>query len=130
MKNNSEKIALINKLRAGLHNFLDCLIDIYAMQDSDEKPKNKPISLELTSSEDEYLSVKQLSQKFPIFSESSIRRFIFDPHKAYCIGESNGFNQKCVKRIGRKVVINVREFKEWVEQHKEGEIKQTILAKK
>ncbi len=54
------------------------------------------------------LSVKQLSQIFPAFSELSLRWIIFNK-------KTNGAHV-FVKKIGkRKIVIDSLKFKEWVE---------------
>lgn len=57
---------------------------------------------------DEYLTVAQLSQRYPAFSEGSIRWLIFNE-------KINGFS-KVVRRIGRKVVIRLSAWKEFLEE--------------
>lgn len=57
---------------------------------------------------DEYVTVSQLAKRFPAFSEGSIRWLIFN-------GEINGFN-KVVRKLGRKVILNLREFRKFIEQ--------------
>ena len=58
---------------------------------------------------DEYVTVSQLAKHFPAFSEGSIRWLIFNSH-------INGFN-KVVRKIGRKVILNMKEFKKFIEDH-------------
>lgn len=57
---------------------------------------------------DEYVTVAQLAQRFPAFSEGSIRWLIFNE-------QTNGFN-KVVRRIGRKVVIRLSAWREFLEE--------------
>lgn len=56
---------------------------------------------------DEYVTVAQLSQRYPAFTQGSIRWLIFN-------GEKTGFN-KVVRKIGRKVILSLNEFKRFVE---------------
>jgi hypothetical protein len=58
-------------------------------------------------------SVKQFSQRYPAFSESSLRYHIF--HE-----KTNGLN-RAIRRVGRKVIISEPDFIEWIE--KQGEVK-------
>lgn len=58
--------------------------------------------------EDEYLSVAQLSERYPAFSQNSIRWLIFN-------GKTNGFN-KVVRKIGKKVILSLHEFKKFIEE--------------
>lgn len=53
-----------------------------------------------------YLTVKQLPLHYPAFTENSIRWLIF--HE-----KTNGFCH-CVRRIGRKVLIDISEFEAWI----------------
>lgn len=57
--------------------------------------------------EDEYLTVSQMAQRFPAFSQGSIRWLIFNM-------ETNGFS-KVVVKIGRKVVLKLSAFKQFLE---------------
>lgn len=54
-----------------------------------------------------YLKVSQMAEKHPAFSEASLRYLIFNETK-------NGID-KCIKRVGRKVLINEEKFFEWLE---------------
>lgn len=56
-----------------------------------------------------YLTPKQLPQKHPAFTESSIRYLIFN-------AETNGF-KSCLKRIGRKILIDEAKFLQWIESY-------------
>lgn len=54
-----------------------------------------------------FSSVKEISKAYPnAFSESSIRWLIFNE-------KSNGFFS-CVRRLGRKVLIDLDEFESWI----------------
>lgn len=61
-----------------------------------------------TNKSDEYVTVAQLAQRYPAFSEGSIRWLIFN-------SSTNGFN-KVVRKIGRKVIINLQDFREYIEE--------------
>ncbi len=61
----------------------------------------------------EYLTVRQLSQKHPAFPEGGLRWFIFNEHQ-------NGF-AKCVRRVGRKVLISEVDFLEWIDSQNGGQ---------
>ena len=54
------------------------------------------------------LTVKQFSKKHPAFPENGIRYNIFNADK-------NGFI-RCVRRMGRKVLIHEAEFFNWIEE--------------
>ncbi len=58
--------------------------------------------------EPEYLSFKQTAVRYPAFTEGSLRWLRFN-------GNVNGFNT-VVRTIGRKCLINVQEFQDWIEQ--------------
>lgn len=55
-----------------------------------------------------YVTVKQCPSNYPVFSENSIRWLIFNEH-------SNGFS-RCVKRIGRKILIDTFELENWISE--------------
>lgn len=57
--------------------------------------------------EDEYMTFSQTAQRFPAFTEGSLRWHRFN--------DTGGFN-RCVRRIGRKCVISLREFLHWIEE--------------
>lgn len=53
------------------------------------------------------LSIEQFCIQHPSFSPGGIRHLVFNAHK-------NGFN-KCIRRIGRRVLIDEAAFFSWVE---------------
>ncbi|MCP4474164.1 MAG: DNA-binding protein [Gammaproteobacteria bacterium] len=53
-------------------------------------------------------TVKQVADAYPAFTQSSLRWLIFNEH-------SNGFDQ-CIRRIGRKILIDLDYFEKWIEQ--------------
>ena len=53
------------------------------------------------------LTVRQFSKKYPAFPEGGLRYNIFN-------AEKKGFSQ-CVRRIGRKVLIDETAFFSWIE---------------
>ncbi len=53
------------------------------------------------------LTVRQFSQKYPAFPEGGLRYNIFH-------ADRNDF-QRCLRRIGRKVLIDEQEFFGWVD---------------
>jgi len=60
------------------------------------------------------LTVKQLAEKSPAFSEASLRWMIF-------CAEQNGLARALVK-VGRRVLIDVAEFERWLESQRLGEV--------
>lgn len=58
-------------------------------------------------------SVKQFSKEHPAFPEGGLRHLIFNEH-------TNGFH-KCVRRVGRRVLIDEEAFFEWVEEQGGGQ---------
>lgn len=57
-----------------------------------------------------FLTVKQIPTHYPAFTESSIRWLIFNEIE-------NGFS-RCVRRIGRKVLIDIGEFEAWITEQR------------
>ena len=57
------------------------------------------------------ITVQQFCRKHPWPSESGLRWLIFN-------AKSNGFD-KCVVRIGRRVLIDEQAFFRWAEQHRQ-----------
>jgi hypothetical protein len=55
-------------------------------------------------------TVRQLSEKFPAFSQASIRWIIFN-------AQHNGASS-FIHKIGRKIVIDDDAFLQWVSNHK------------
>ena len=60
-----------------------------------------------------YLTVQQLAQKYPAFSESSLRWHIQK-------SKTNGLSPAVI-RIGRKILINESEFLSWLTSKSQGE---------
>ena len=55
-------------------------------------------------------TVAQLAEELPAFDEAALRRLIF-------YAEDNGF-EAVIVRIGRKVLIDMNAFNEWLESHR------------
>lgn len=53
-----------------------------------------------------FFTVKQLAMEYPAFTTSAIRWLIFNE-------TSNGFSM-CIRRIGRRVIIDAEAFEQWV----------------
>jgi len=56
-------------------------------------------------------TVKQVAADYKFISESGLRWLIFN--------ESNNGFTSCVRRIGRKVIIDYDSFEEWIDRQKE-----------
>ena len=56
---------------------------------------------------DDYITIRQLTTRYPAFTEGGIRALIFR-------AEGNGFNS-CIRRIGRKIFISKSAFSHWIE---------------
>lgn len=54
------------------------------------------------------LTVRQFTEKHPAFSQGGLRYIIFHAHE-------NGF-AKCIRRIGRKVLLDERAAFQWVDE--------------
>jgi len=63
---------------------------------------------------DHLLTVKQLADRSPAFSENSLRWMIF-------CSEATGLDRALIKR-GRRVLIDVPEFERWLESQRLGDI--------
>ena len=64
------------------------------------------------------LTVRQFAEKYPAFSEPSLRNLIFNafPNSSRKVAiEGNGLDMAILK-VGRKVLIDETKFFEWVEQ--------------
>jgi hypothetical protein len=57
----------------------------------------------------QYLTVRKLVEKYSFVTSSSIRWYIFH-------GAQNGFN-KCIRRLGRKILIDEQAFFAWVDSN-------------
>jgi hypothetical protein len=64
---------------------------------------NTPNPLDL----EDYVTIRQLTTSNPAFTEGGIRALIFR-------AESNGF-KRCIRRIGRKILISKSAFSHWIE---------------
>lgn len=60
-------------------------------------------------------TIPQLAGEFPAFSERNLRWLVYD--------NKQGFADRCVVRIGRKVLIHVEEFADWLDENRAGEPK-------
>ncbi len=58
----------------------------------------------------QYLTVKQLSEKYPAFPASGIRHLIFH-------AKAKNF-ENCLIRVGRKVLVDSDRFSAWIESHR------------
>jgi len=56
---------------------------------------------------DDYVTIRQLTTSNPAFTEGGIRALIFR-------ADNNGFN-RCIRRIGRKILISKSAFSQWIE---------------
>ena len=54
-------------------------------------------------------TIAQIPNHYPL-SQSAIRWLISN-------GEQNGFN-KCVRRLGRKILIDLNDFEDWIDGNK------------
>jgi len=58
-----------------------------------------------------WATVRQTAEIYKSFSEGSLRYLIFN-------SKQNGL-EKCLRRIGSKVLINLEQFDAWIDGHKE-----------
>ncbi|HAT8370926.1 TPA: DNA-binding protein [Legionella pneumophila subsp. pneumophila] len=57
--------------------------------------------------------VKKIPALYPdAFTESSIRWLIFNEHQ-------NGFS-RCIRRIGKKVLLDLDQFESWIDEQSQG----------
>lgn len=64
-------------------------------------------STQTTISVDDYVTIRQLTTSNPAFTEGGIRALIFRANQ-------NGFH-RCIRRIGRKILISKSAFSHWIE---------------
>lgn len=57
-----------------------------------------------------YARVKDMPSLYPAFTEKSIRNLIY-------ASKTNGFDC-CLRRIGRRIIIDLDVFEHWIEQNK------------
>lgn len=60
---------------------------------------------------DDFVTIRQLTTSNPAFTEGGIRALIFR-------AEQNGF-KRCIRRIGRKILISKSAFSRWIEEQNE-----------
>ena len=65
----------------------------------------------MASETTQFLSVPATAKKYPAFSEGGLRWLLFNR-------EQNGFN-RCVVRIGRRVLIDEAELVAWLRDQRE-----------
>ena len=58
-----------------------------------------------------FLTVKQVAEKFPAFSENSLRWIIFN-------SKTNGATA-FIRKVGRKVLIDADGFASWIDNQRE-----------
>ena len=56
-----------------------------------------------------YMTIKQTATLYPVLTECSLRWLIFNE-------ENNGF-MTCVRRLGRKVIIDADALEKWIDQN-------------
>jgi len=58
-----------------------------------------------------FISIKNLPTLYPDagFTENSIRWWVFN-------AKENGF-ESCIKKVGRKILIDLDEFEKWLDNH-------------
>ena len=61
----------------------------------------------------ETLTFRQAAERYPAFTESSLRWLRFN-------GGENGFDA-CVIKIGRRVLLDTGTFEQWLETHRDGQ---------
>jgi len=64
----------------------------------------------MIETQQKFMTVKELAKTYPSFSESSLRYMIYN-------AKQNGFSI-CIRKLGKKLVINLREFEKWIDSHK------------
>lgn len=65
------------------------------------------MNIEAIKEQDEYLTFAQAAQRFPAFSEGSLRWHRFS--------NTGNFN-RCVRCVGRKCLISVKLFLQWINE--------------
>lgn len=73
-----------------------------------EQKENQNHVLNKKEEENVFLTVKQVKQIYPAFTDSSIRWIIFN--------ESRYDRYKWLKRIGKKILIDKKEFDSWIRE--------------
>lgn len=68
------------------------------------------------------LTIRQLSERFPAFSEPALRNLVFcskDRPSSRGIIPGNGLDRAII-RIGRKVLIDAEQFQMWLQEKQGG----------
>ena len=68
------------------------------------------------------LTVRQLSERFPAFSEPAIRNLVFcakERHSSQGAIPGNGLDRAII-RVGRKVLIDSEQFQAWLQEKRCG----------
>lgn len=67
------------------------------------------------------LTIRQLSERFPAFSEPAIRNLVFcAKSRQSSKGEIPGNGLNCaIIRVGRKVLIDAEQFQSWLQEKRE-----------
>lgn len=85
--------------------FLLEVVSILKQQNNKESPKDS--SVPYNNPTNRFATPKKIPELYPgVFTESSIRWLIFNE-------KQNGFSC-CVRRLGRKVLIDLELFEEWI----------------
>lgn len=58
-----------------------------------------------------FMTVKQISKEYPVFSESSLRWLLF---------QNKDFRTQCVRKIGKRVILCEEDFVAFINNQKEG----------
>jgi len=75
---------------------------------------NNTLNNKLQFSVPNLMTVKQFTKNFSAFSTGAIRNYIF-------FEDTNGLKEKrVIKRIGRKILIDVDKFFQWIESQNQG----------
>ena len=69
-----------------------------------------------------YATVKQAVQLYPVFTKSTIRWLIFNEFQ-------NGFSA-CIRRIGRKVLIDLDEMENWINKQQKFSVRGQVKKEK
>ncbi|MBL8252217.1 MAG: hypothetical protein JNJ76_01265 [Candidatus Competibacter sp.] len=68
------------------------------------------------------LTIRQLSERFPAFSEPAIRNLVFcakERHSSQGPIPGNGLDRAII-RVGRKVLIDAEQFQAWLREKQSG----------
>jgi hypothetical protein len=90
-----------------LENYIKKLQDIQDQQEKNQQLLLKPNS---QNTNEKFVTIKRLCEIYPAFTVGTIRAMLF----------SNKWNivAACEKRIGKKILIDVQAFEEWIKKPK------------